>query len=111
MPKILIAEACQLAGEEVSTHADIGESHDVSKDDALLLTRMGRAFYVDKADDPTKGRLTAAEDDKARIKRQAAALKASREARVEAEQVVTPQGIAALVAKAVADALAAQSAK
>jgi hypothetical protein len=45
---------------------------DVSKDDAATLTRIGRALYVSKAEDPTKGLLTASDSDIARWKKVAA---------------------------------------
>lgn len=106
--KILIAEACTIAGETVSRHADVGETADVSKDDALQLARMGRGFLLTR-DDAPKGleSLVATDDDKALIKRRAAGLKAEREARAEVEQLQTPAGLAALVAASVAQAVQA----
>ena len=66
--KIMIIEACLVAGESVGEHAEPGEERDVTKDDASVLTRMGRAMYLDKSDDLTKGLLTASAEDKARFK-------------------------------------------
>lgn len=55
--KILIIEACL-----VNFHDDLGGQHqdtgaviDVDKDSARSLTAMGRALYVEKKDDPSKG--------------------------------------------------------
>jgi len=105
--KLLILIACTIAGAEVSSHADVGEEVDVSKDEAATLTRMGRALYLEKADDPTKGQLTATAEDKARVKKQVAAIKAEREARDLANQAQSPAGLAGLIAATVAQAVQA----
>ena len=105
--KIVIVEACAIAGEETSSHADVGDELDVSKDEAALLTRMGRAMYLDKGDDPTKGTLTATADDKASIKKRVQAIAAERKEREVAAQSQTPTGLAAMVAAAVAQAVQA----
>ena len=94
--KLLIKEACQLAGEAISTHADVGDTVDATKDDAALLTRMGRAFYLDKSDDPTKGTLTATAEDKAAVKKAANAVADMLKERAAA----SPEGAAAAVAAA-----------
>lgn len=106
MPKILIAEACTLAGEEFSTHADVGEEVSVSKDDAAALCRMGRAYYLDRDDDPSKGKFTATADDKKRVAGLAKAIKAEVEART-----AKPVDVSAQVAAEVAKALAAAGVK
>jgi hypothetical protein len=105
--KLLILIACTIAGEEVSRHADVGDEVDVSKDEASTLTRMGRALYLEKTDDPTKGTLTATAEDKAKVKKMVAAIKAEREAREVANQAQSPAGLAALVAASVAQAVQA----
>ena len=105
--KLLIIEACTIAGVEVSEHADVGGEVDVHKDEAATLTRMGRALYLEKSDDPTKGSLTASAEDKANVKKRVAAIKAEREAREVAAQAQSPAGLAALVAASVAQAVQA----
>jgi hypothetical protein len=105
--KLLIISACTIAGEVVASHADVGDTVEVSKDDAALLTRMDRARYLDKGDDPTKGLLTASNDDKAAVKRHAAAIEEDRKERAAAAQVNSPTGMAALIAQSVATAVQA----
>jgi hypothetical protein len=105
--KMLIAEACQIAGEETSFHADVGAEVDVPKDEASSLARMGRAFYLSKEDDPTKGTLTATAEDKKNIKLKAEALAAELVSRTEAAQAQSPAGMAAMVAAQVAAAVQA----
>lgn len=110
--QIIIAEACTIPGAETSTHADVGQKVELdSKDDALLLCRMGRAFYLDKAQDPTKGNLTAAKEDVDRIKKQAAQIAAEQEERAAQAAAAKPGGLAALVAAQVAAAMTALQAK
>ena len=110
--QILIAEACTIPGAETSTHADIGQKVELdSKDDALVLCRMGRALYLDKTQDPTKGSLTAAKEDVDRIKKHAAQIAAAQEERAAQATAAAPGGIAALVAAQVAAAMAALQAK
>lgn len=103
--KLLIAQACQIAGEITSTHADIGDTVDVPKDDAATLTRMGRAFYLDKADDPTKGQLTASAEDKAAVKRAAQAQADLLKERDAAAAATSPAGLGALIAAAIQQAV------
>jgi hypothetical protein len=104
--KLLIKEACTLAGPERSTHADVGDEVELhSKDEALLLARMGRALYLERSDDPTKGSFTATAEDKAVLKKRVAALRQEREARDLAAQAQSPAGLAALVAQVVAQAV------
>jgi hypothetical protein len=106
--KLLITEACTIAGPEQSQHADVGDVVDVhSKDEALLLVRMGRARYLERNDDPTKGTLTATADDKAIVAQRVEAIQAEREARDLAAQAQSPAGLAALVATSVAQAVQA----
>lgn len=111
--KLLIAQACLIAGDEVAVHADVGETVEVTtKEEALLLTRAhGRAFYLEKADDPTKGTLTASDEDKQRIKREVKLLAAAAEQRALEAQVQSPAGMAALIASSVASAVQAALAK
>lgn len=103
--KVLIAEACLVValGQELAAHADVGETVDVSKDDALSLARMGRAFYVDKVDDPTKGQLTAQADDKDRIAKQAKSIAAAQK---EAAARSGPTDFGAMLAAGIAEGIA-----
>lgn len=78
--KLLITEACQIAGESVSQHADVGTEVDLPKDEAILLARMRRAMFLDKADDPSKGAMTASAEDKATVKKRATAIADARKA-------------------------------
>jgi hypothetical protein len=105
--KLLILVACTIAGESVASHADVGDTVEVSKDDAASLTRMDRARYLEKADDPTKGLLTASAEDKTNVRKRAAAIKEDLEQRAIAAQAQSPAGLAALVAASVATAVQA----
>lgn len=105
--KLLILQACQVLADEGTRHADVAETVDTTKDEAAQLTRMGRAMYLDKGDDPTKGSLTASKDDVDSAKRHAKTIAAEREQRVASEQASTPGGLAALVAAQVAAAVQA----
>jgi hypothetical protein len=107
--KLLILAACLIPAALSATaqHADVGEVVDVTKDDAAALTRMGRALYLDKADDHTKGALTATDDDKRKVKAQAKAIAEAREDRDRATQVQSPTGMAELIAATVASAVQA----
>lgn len=102
MPKILITEACTITGETVARHADINETVDVGVDEARTLARLGRAFYVSRDDDPTKGQLTATAEIIAVAKKRAALIKSDREAASKP---------AASVAEMVAAAVAAELAR
>jgi hypothetical protein len=105
--KILILEACLIAtaGAEFASHADVGDIVDVPKDDAISLARMGRAMYLDKADDPTKGLLTASDSDRAQVKRRAAAIEKERQLRERTAAAQSPVGMAEMIAAAVASAV------
>lgn len=104
--KLLIAAAIVIATADGPSHADVGDTVEVDgKDEALTLCRMGRSFYVDKTQDPTKGLLTATKEDADRIKREAAAIASERKARAAAASGVSPQ-VQALIDAAVAKALA-----
>lgn len=103
--KILIVEACSMGLE---AYLEPGDKPDVSKDDAAALVRSGRALYLDKADDPSKGLQTASADD---VKRIADAAKArAAELKARAEQADPQVKLAAMIAAAVRDALAARPA-
>ena len=106
MAKLLIMVACTLAGAEVSSHADVGDEVEVVKDDASLLTRMGRALYLDKAEDHTKGLLTATAEDKARVKRMVKAIADERVQRDALAKAQSPAGQAEVIASAGAAAVA-----
>lgn len=109
--KIIIREACAVPGDEGRTrHADVAETVDAPKDDALLLCRMGRAYFVDKADDPTKGTLTAGAEEKSSLKKQADMIARDRQDREAQAAAQTPVGMATLVAVEVAKAIAATAA-
>lgn len=106
MSKLLIIAACLIAGETIARHADVGEEVDVPKDDALSLCRQGRALYLDKSEDPTKGTLTADSEKKSQVKKQAKAIAdelAAREAKADA---ASPQSIGAQIAAGIAEGMA-----
>jgi hypothetical protein len=107
--KLLILEACAIAvlGAEVSSHTDVGDVVDVPKDDAITLARMGRAMFLDKADDPTKGLLTATDADRSQVKRRAATIEKERVARERTAAAQSPTGMAEMIAAAVASAVQA----
>lgn len=68
--KLIVVDACSIPTEETGPqHVDAGTVVDVSKDDAATLTRIGRALYINKADDPTKGQFTASDAEVARWKK------------------------------------------
>ncbi len=104
--KLIILQACLIAGEAISSHAAVAETVDVSKDDAATLTRMGRAMYLEKSDDPTKGLLTASKEDVANLNKQAKAIAAAEEVKAS-----PPDSQAAIIAAAVTAALAAAGIK
>jgi hypothetical protein len=109
--KLLIMAACLIAGETIGIPVAVGDTVDVPKDDALYLVRAGRALYLDKADDPTKGLHTATAEDKQRAKDQAKAIAAAAEATAKANN---PPDFAGMLAQAVAQGMAmamAQQAK
>lgn len=101
MPKILITEACTVTGEIVARHVDVNDTIEVGVDEARTLTRLGRAFYVSREDDPTKGGFTVTPDVAAVAKKRAALIKADREASIK-----PAANMADLVAAAVAAELA-----
>lgn len=63
MPKQIVMQPCFINyGDDAGGQfADLAETVEPNKDTALELARMGRTLYVNKADDPTKGQLTASE--------------------------------------------------
>jgi hypothetical protein len=68
--KLIITEPCSIPADDSGPqHIDPGTVVDVSKEDAVTLTRIGRGMYVSKADDPTKGLLTASDTELARWKK------------------------------------------
>jgi hypothetical protein len=103
--KIIVLEACAIG---LGTHVEPGEKFEATREDAATLVRSGRAMYLDKADDPTKGLHTASADD---VKRATDAGKArAAEAKAKAEEVDPQVKLAAMIASAVRDALAAKPA-
>lgn len=105
--KILIITACQVLADEGTRHADVAETVDTTREEAVQLARQGRALFLDKGDDPTKGQLTASKDDVESTRRHAKLIAAEREERAQAAQLATPGGMAALVAAQVAAAVQA----
>lgn len=57
MPKVLIIEATlvNFGDDRGGVHQDPAEMPDVPKDAARVLTQNGRALYLDKRDDPSRG--------------------------------------------------------
>jgi hypothetical protein len=109
--KLIIAEACSLATSEGAQHADVGQTVEVdTKEEALTLCRYGRAFFLDKTVDPTKGLLTATKEDQDRLKRQAQQIEADRKARTAEAAASVPANLSALIAAQVAAAVQAATA-
>jgi len=82
--KILIIEPTQVnyLDDRGGQHADAGDFCDPPKDVARKLTEVGRAVYVNKADDPTKEgiytatkEMIAAAESMAKVKARAAKAK------------------------------------
>lgn len=101
--KILILQACLIAGESIGTPVAVGETVEVSKDDASYLAKSGRGLYVDKTDDPSKGLMTATPEDKKRAAEQGKAIAAAAEASRAAS---APPNLPELLANAVAQGFA-----
>lgn len=57
MPKVLITEPTQVnyGDDRGGVHQDAGEIIDAPKETARTLVVSGRALYVSKTDDPSKG--------------------------------------------------------
>lgn len=108
--KILILEACFIAGEDGSVPAEVGDTPEVTKDEASLLTRIGRALYTERGDDHSKGLLTATDDVVKAAKKRAQVIKADREAAAKAAAASTPAGQADLIAAIVKATIEAQAA-
>lgn len=106
MPKLLITAACLIAGETIAQHADVGDTVEVPKDDALSLCRQGRALYLDKSEDPTKGRLTADAEKKSEVKKQANAIASELTAREAKASAANPQSIGEQIAAGIAAGMA-----
>ena len=108
--KLLIKEACLIlvAGATTAQPAEVGETVEVdTKDEALSLCRLGRSYFVDKANDPTKGLLTATAEEVASVKKLAKAIAAGREEREAERAMLSPAGQAAFMAGEIAKAVAA----
>lgn len=93
--KVLILQACLIAGEDIGKAVAVGERPEVSKEDALYLARAGRALYLNKEDDPTKGLSTATDADVRAVKLQANAIADA------ADAASQPQNMASIIASAV----------
>lgn len=103
--KLLITTAISIALAEGAQHADVGDTVELdSKDEALALCRAGRALYLDKTQDITKGQLSAAKEDLDRVKREAALIATARKAREAEASGVTP-AVQAMIDAAVKAAL------
>lgn len=116
--KMLIKEACLVpaAGAPTGQPAEVAETVEIdTKEDALMLARAGRAYFLDKGNDPTKGLLTATKEEIDQVKDHAKAITAARKERDTERQLQSPTGqaafMAAEIAKAVAVALGQPSAK
>lgn len=59
--KLLIIESCLVkSANGIGEHVNAGQvSPEIDGDQAHSLVRFGRGLYVSKADDPTKGAMTA----------------------------------------------------
>ncbi len=59
--KVILKQSCLVNYEDDrgGVHVDAGEVVEVREDRARELVRMGRALYVNRDDDPTKGANTA----------------------------------------------------
>ncbi len=105
--KLLILAACGIPVDDgFVQHADINDTVTVPDEDAHALARMGRAYYVDRDADPTKGALTATDADKQRLKAHAKAIVAQHEAAAVAAKLNSPAGLAEAIAAAVAAGVA-----
>ncbi|MGL4576368.1 MAG: hypothetical protein ACRCV9_16410 [Burkholderiaceae bacterium] len=104
--EIVIKEACTVTGEAIAEHVAVGQTVEVSKDEATTLTRMGRALYLNKADDPSKGAFTASKEDVTALTKQGKAILAA-----EATRASPPDSQASIIAAAVTAALAAAGLK
>lgn len=79
--KIILTDDCQIPGDgPTCAHGALGERHDLGKEDASAIVRCGRALYLGKSDDPTKGQYTAGADDLKRIEAQSKARAAAAKA-------------------------------
>ena len=108
--KMLIKEACLVpaAGGPTGKPAEVAETVEIDgKDDALQLARSGRAYFLDKANDPTKGLLTATKEEVEQVRDHAKAIAASRKEREVERQMQSPAGQAAFMAGEIAKAVAA----
>lgn len=108
--KMLIKEACLVpaADQPTGQPAEVAETVEIdTKEDALMLARAGRAFYLDKSNDPTKGLLTATKEEIDQVKDHAKAIAASRKERDIERQLQSPTGQAAFMAAEIAKAVAA----
>lgn len=102
--KLVAAEAFLLPLEYGHKAVEVGDTVDVSKDDAATLARIGRAYYLSPEDDATKGSLTATAERAAVIKARAKGIAAERAAAAAKAPLSQADAIAAAVAAALAAA-------
>lgn len=91
MPKVLIIEATivSYADDRGGVHADPSETCDVAKDTARNLVQAGRALYIDKRDDPSRGAIHTAS---AEMVKAAASMQAARKKEAEQTSAQGDQG-------------------
>lgn len=92
MPKLIIIEptVVNYGDDRGGVHEDAGNEVDVNVDTAATLAKVGRALYVRKEDDPTKGQHTASAElvkgARAEAARRAKIAEEAEAARLAAEQ-------------------------
>lgn len=117
--QVIIEDPCIVfrPGETAPSHAEVGEELTLAGDVAYQVCAVaGRGFYLNAADDKSKTkRWTALREDKDRIACKVKAMQEARQERAERASAVaaaaTPmsvQAMAAAVARAVAEVLAAR---
>lgn len=79
MPKVLIIEPTivNFGDDRGGVHQDPADTPDVSKDAARVLTLSGRALYLDKRDDPSRGALYTASPEMTKAAQKMAAARAA----------------------------------
>ncbi|MDD3674991.1 hypothetical protein [Thauera propionica] len=85
MPKVLIIEPTlvNFGDDRGGVHQDPADMPDVTKDAARVLTQNGRALYLDKRDDPSRGSVYTATPQMVKA---AEAMAAARKAVVQAHE-------------------------
>lgn len=85
MPKVLIIEATivNFGDDRGGVHQDPADMPDVPKDAARVLTQNGRALYLDRRDDPSRGAMYTATSQMVKA---AQAMAAARKAEVQTSE-------------------------